>query len=195
MMMMKTRTTNTTIALNSAQVPPFIPFRKASWEIFIERVTRDHCPDRKEKLEESFIELGHFTNHAPQNRTDNNLRLTRIHNEIRNLGAKVHPHYDVFICEPNMGLWKVVMQGPPESTHGRIFHSILDRNWTVDTSTKDLIDTVYSLLLLPEFSDPVNTLVTLNYHWNEVKFKEEAQVHIAKHASKTMEQWRQEIVS
>lgn len=83
---------------------------------------------------------------------------------------------------------------PNINRHGRICHSILDRNWTVDTSTKDLIDTVYSLLLVPEFSDPINTVVTLKYHWDEVKFKEEAQEHIAKHASKTRAQWRQEIV-
>jgi ubiquitin-protein ligase len=83
---------------------------------------------------------------------------------------------------------------PNINRHGRICHSILDRNWTLDTSTKDLIDTIYSLLLVPEFSDPINTVVTLNYHWDEVQFKEEAQRHIEKHASKSRESWRNEIV-
>jgi ubiquitin-protein ligase len=74
---------------------------------------------------------------------------------------------------------------PNINRHGCICHSILDRNWVVDTSTKDLVDTIYSLLLVPEFSDPINTVVTLKYHWNEVQFMEEAQRHLAKHASKS----------
>ncbi|KAJ4318769.1 hypothetical protein N0V94_004283 [Neodidymelliopsis sp. IMI 364377] len=84
---------------------------------------------------------------------------------------------------------------PNINHHGRICHSILDRNWTVDTTTKDVIDTIYSLLLVPEFSDPINTVVTLNYHWGEVQFKEEAQRHIQQHATKTRAEWRAEIVA
>jgi ubiquitin-protein ligase len=83
---------------------------------------------------------------------------------------------------------------PNINRHSRICHSIFDRNWTLDTSTKNVIDTIYSLLLVPEFSDPINTVVTFNYHWDEVQFKEEAQRHIAKHASKSRAVWRKEIV-
>ncbi|KAH7087509.1 hypothetical protein FB567DRAFT_346883 [Paraphoma chrysanthemicola] len=212
--------------------PSLNSFRLASYEVSVQRVSQDVFPKRKEhpQLSESFVELGTFAKHSAQTRTDGNLRLSRIHSEIRNSGANPHPDYDIYICEPNMGFWKVVMQGPPGSTyaggafmlyidmgadypmfaptarfstpiyhpninrHGRICHSILDRNWTVDTSNKDLIDTIYSLLLVPEFSDPINTVVTLNYHWDEVQFKEEAQKHIRKHASKSRAAWRKEIV-
>lgn len=83
---------------------------------------------------------------------------------------------------------------PNINRHGRICHSILDRNWTTDTSTKDLIDTIYSLLLVPEFSDPINTVVTLNYHWDEVKFKEEAQEHILRYATQNREAWRCKLI-
>lgn len=83
---------------------------------------------------------------------------------------------------------------PNINRHGRICHSIFDRDWTTDTSTKDIVDTVYSLLLIPESSDPINTVVTLNYHWDQVNFKEEAQEHIAKHASKNRSAWRREIL-
>jgi ubiquitin-protein ligase len=83
---------------------------------------------------------------------------------------------------------------PNINRHGRICHSILDRNWTVDTSNSDLINNIYSLLLMPEFSDPINTVVTLNYYGNEVQFKEEAQKHVQKHASKSRAEWREEIV-
>lgn len=223
-------------------------FEKAKKSLTVDRATRDEFPPRKAlpQLSESFVELINFTRNAPsQVRSDSNLRLSRIHTEMRNCAALVHPHYDIYICEPNFGLWKIVMQGmcgnrflctqmltvtqgPTESTytggtfllyvemgedypmlppkarfvtpmlhpninrHGRICHSILDRNWTVDTTTKDLIDTIYSLLLVPEFSDPINTVVTLNYHWDEVQFKDEAQRHIQKHATKTRAEWRQE---
>ncbi|KAI4936692.1 hypothetical protein J4E86_011309 [Alternaria arbusti] len=212
--------------------PGYYSFRMAEYMGKVEHVSRDEFPDRKQhpQLAESFVELGLFNRSSSISRTDSNVRLSRIHNEIRNSGAKPHPHYDIFICESNMGLWKIVMQGPPDSTysggtfllylemgdkypmsppearfitsiyhpninrHGRICHSILDRNWTLDTSTKDVIDTIYSLLLVPEFSDPINTVVTLNYHWDEVQFKEEAQRHIEKHASKSRATWRSEIV-
>ncbi|EAT77244.1 peptidylprolyl isomerase [Parastagonospora nodorum] len=207
-------------------------FLKAGAEVSVERVSQDIYPKRKDhpQLAEEFVELGTFAKQSTQARTDGNLRLNRLHTEIRNSGAHAHSDYDVYINESNMAFWKVVMQGPPESTyaggtfllyidmgadypmfaptarfvtpiyhpninrHGRICHSILDRNWTVDTSNKDLLDTIYSLLLVPEFSDPINTVVTLNYHWDEVQFKEEAQRHIQKHASKSRAEWRAEIV-
>lgn len=63
-----------------------------------------------------------------------------------------------------------------------------------EVSKREIIDTTYSLLLVPEFSDLVNTVVTLNYRWDEVQFKEEAQKHIQKHASKTRAEWQEEIV-
>jgi len=182
-------------------------FGRAKFRVELDEVTRDTFPRRKEHplLSEAFVELGHLRGFNMANRSDNSLRLARIHSEIRNSGAKVHPHYDVYICEPNFSMWKVVMQGPPGSTyadatfllylqmgedypafppqgrfvtpiyhpninrHGRICHSIFDRNWTVDTTNKDVIDTVYSLLMVPEFSDPINTVVTLNFHWDEVQ--------------------------
>jgi ubiquitin-protein ligase len=82
---------------------------------------------------------------------------------------------------------------PNINRHGRICHSILDRNWTLDTSNSDLINNIYSLLLVPEFSDPINTVVTLIYHGIEVQFKEEAQKHVQKHAGKSRAEWRKEI--
>lgn len=41
---------------------------------------------------------------------------------------------------------------PNINRHGKVCHSILDRNWTSDTTNLQLINTVYSLLLVPEFS-------------------------------------------
>ncbi|KAF2866573.1 hypothetical protein BDV95DRAFT_203345 [Massariosphaeria phaeospora] len=214
---------------------PVFRFHMASFGIFnIDEVTPDSFPRRREhpKLSESFTEIRHIARTSDMGkRTDGNPRTRRILSEIRNCSAKDHPHYDIYICDSTMNVWKIVMQGPPESTyangtfllylergdnypafppkgrfvtpihhpninrHGRICHSIFDRNWTLDTTTKNVIDTIYSLLLVPEFSDPINAVVTLNYHWDQVQFKEEAQAHIQKHASKTRAEWRQEIDS
>lgn len=85
-----------------------------------EYVSEDYVPERKEnpQLSRGFIELGPLSkNNSLIKRSDTNLRLNRIHSEIRNSGSQLHPHYDVYICEPNFGLWKVVMQGTSWITH------------------------------------------------------------------------------
>jgi ubiquitin-protein ligase len=68
-------------------------------------------------------------------------------------------------------------------------------NWTSDTSNLQLINTIYSLLLVPEFSDPINAVVTLNFHWDEVSFRDEVKEHIKKHATKTRAEWKAELVT
>ncbi|KAH7330116.1 hypothetical protein BKA65DRAFT_51346 [Rhexocercosporidium sp. MPI-PUGE-AT-0058] len=83
---------------------------------------------------------------------------------------------------------------PNINRHGKVCHSILDRNWTSDTTNLQLINTIYSLLLVPEFSDPINAVVTLNYHWDEVAFQEEVKAHIKKHAVKTRAEYKSEIL-
>ena len=44
---------------------------------------------------------------------------------------------------------------PNVNRHGRICHSILDRNWTADTTNSMILSTIYGLLLAPDYSDPV----------------------------------------
>lgn len=93
--------------------PSHIQFLRAARDVQVQCVTRDIFPHRKEKaqLSEDFIELGQFTAAASQNRTNSNSSSSRILIEIRNSGANRHPDYEVYICEFNMALWKVVMQG------------------------------------------------------------------------------------
>ncbi|KAJ9607164.1 hypothetical protein H2200_008236 [Cladophialophora chaetospira] len=81
------------------------------------------------------------------------------------------------------GRFVTPMFHPNVNRHGRICHSIFDRNWTVDTTNKQVLDTIFGLLLVPEFTDPINTVVTLNYYWDEVAFKDEVVKHIQKHAN------------
>ncbi|KAK6502352.1 hypothetical protein TWF506_002933 [Arthrobotrys conoides] len=77
---------------------------------------------------------------------------------------------------------------PNINKHGKICHSILDRNWTADTSNAQLLNTIWSLLSTPEVSDPVNTVLTLDYHWDEVAFRDRVKNHIQDHAKKTRKQ-------
>lgn len=44
---------------------------------------------------------------------------------------------------------------PNVNVNGRICHSIFDRNWTSDTSAVSILNSVYGLLLVPDYSDPV----------------------------------------
>jgi len=39
-----------------------------------------------------------------------------------------------------------------------------------------------------------NAVVTLNFHWDEVQFREEVKQHIQKHATKTRAEWKNEIL-
>ncbi|KAF2087739.1 hypothetical protein K490DRAFT_41720 [Saccharata proteae CBS 121410] len=206
-------------------------FTQLSRNAKAEVVTRDTVPSRKQHVHanDSFVRLSGFARSRAVNRTDSNLRTSRLHTEIKEIVARAHPYYDVYISESNMAFWKIVMQGPPGSSyaagtfvlyldmeedypafppkgrfmtpihhpninrHGRICHSIFDRNWTADTTNAQVLDTVYGLLMQPELTDPVNAVITLDYHHDEVHFQEEVRDHIAKHATKSRQQWCAEL--
>jgi hypothetical protein len=80
-------------------------------EVYVEHVNQDTFPEPKghPQLAKEFVELGTFTKHSPQTRTDGNLRSSRFHNDIRNSDAHFHPDYDIYLCGSNMALWKIVM--------------------------------------------------------------------------------------
>ncbi|KAF3931222.1 hypothetical protein ABW19_dt0209355 [Dactylella cylindrospora] len=46
-----------------------------------------------------------------------NLRTGRILSEIRSISRNPHPYYDVYVSDSNMGFWKIIMQGPPDSAY------------------------------------------------------------------------------
>lgn len=57
-----------------------------------------------------------------------------------------------------------------------------------------MLDTVYGLLMQPEHSDPVNTTITLGFHHDEVEFADEVRDHVQRHALKTRDQWKAELL-
>lgn len=93
-------------------------FQQARRSVTVDYATRDDFPQRKvhPQLAGSFVDLRSFARQAScQARSDVNLRLSRIYTEIRNCGALIHSHYDIYVCEEKFGFWKVVMQGTSRS--------------------------------------------------------------------------------
>lgn len=83
---------------------------------------------------------------------------------------------------------------PNVNAHGRICHSILDRDWTSDTSMTTLLDTIFGLLMQPGFSDPVSTTATLGYHHDTVEFYKEAKDHTDQYANQRRAEWKEELL-
>lgn len=83
---------------------------------------------------------------------------------------------------------------PNINAHGRICHSIGNRNWTSDISMTTLLDSIYGLLLQPEHSDPVSTIATLGFHHDQVEFAKEVRDHVRTHAGKSREEWSRELL-
>ena len=57
-----------------------------------------------------------------------------------------------------------------------------------------LLDTIYGLLMQPEYSDPVNTTTTLSYHHDQVEFADEVREHVDRYASKSREEWKKQLL-
>lgn len=83
---------------------------------------------------------------------------------------------------------------PNVNTHGRVCHSIFDRDWMTDISMTTLLDSIYGLLLQPEHSDPVNTTTTLGFHHDQVEFADECRLHVGKYAAKDRAWWKAEVL-
>lgn len=105
-----------------------------------------------------------------------------VHAEERYPALAPKARFVTQICHPNV------------TTYGRICHSILDRDWTSNTSMTRLIDTIYGLLLQAETSDPVNTVFILDYHHDAVEFNEEVREWVGRYAIKTREEWRRALL-
>lgn len=105
----------------------------------------------------------------------------------------LHAHEEYPRLAPKARFVTKIMH-PNVNAHGRIYHSIFDRDWTSDTSMSIVLGTIYGLLYQPEHSDPVNTTTALEFFHDPVEFGVEAREHARKHASKTREEWKAEIL-
>jgi len=80
------------------------------------------------------------------------------------------------------------------NNYGRVCHSILDRNYTPNVGISMILNCVYSLLLNPDTNDPLDTNLALLYYEANGQYEAEILEYIKKHAMKTREQWRTELI-
>merc|ERR1712134_78381 len=50
------------------------------------------------------------------------------------------------------------------NSYGRICHSILDRNYTTDTTVLSIMHCIYGLLLNPDYEDPLDSTLALEFY-------------------------------
>ena len=93
-------------------------------------VTTDEFPARKThgSLDDSFIQIAQIEKATSStNSSASSIRTRRLLQEIRDIANRPHPSYDVYVSESNIGFWKIVLQGPPESAYmGGAFVLYLD---------------------------------------------------------------------
>ncbi len=76
---------------------------------------------------------------------------------------------------------------------GRICHSILSRNYTSDVNMKIILDCIYGLLLQPDTSDPLDSVLALSFFQANGDYEAYIISYVNKYAKKTREQWRKEL--
>ena len=68
------------------------------------------------------------------------------------------------------------------NSHGKVCHSIFDRNWVADTTVRQVLDCVYGLLLVPEPDDPLDSVLALQYLSKREEYNAAAASLTRKHA-------------
>ena len=78
--------------------------------------------------------------------------------------------------------------------HGKICHSVFDRNYSSDFSVRRILDCVFGLLLTPEPEDPLDSALAQEYYDNVHEYERTAEANTREHARKTLQEWRKELV-
>eukprot|EP01084_Bolivina_argentea_P213339 362348_1 len=77
------------------------------------------------------------------------------------------------------------------NSYGRICHAIFDRNYSSDTTIRDILDNIYGLLMYPDFDAPLDNVLRTEYADDPVKFFQSIKEHTAKYAaSKSRNDWK-----
>lgn len=74
--------------------------------------------------------------------------------------------------------------------HGRICHSVLDRNWTSDTTMRRVFECIFGLLLSPDTADPLDSTLALSFYEADGSYEAAILAHTKLHATKiTKAEW------
>eukprot|EP00932_Pfiesteria_piscicida_P022983 SRR837773.9722.p1 GENE.SRR837773.9722~~SRR837773.9722.p1 ORF type:complete len:323 (+),score=20.99 SRR837773.9722:82-969(+) len=113
------------------------------------------------------------------------------------------------------GIWVLYCQLPPEypeapprirfvtpirhcniNAHGRVCHSILDRNYTADTSVLSIMQCIYGLMLNPDYDDPLDSTLALEFYEASGTYEDSIMRHVQRHAgSRSREAVRSSLLS
>lgn len=80
------------------------------------------------------------------------------------------------------------------NNYGRICHSILDRSYHPRVTMTVILNCIMSLLIHPETSDPLDSGLSALYYEADGQYEAEIMTYVNKHALKTREQWRKELI-
>jgi len=75
------------------------------------------------------------------------------------------------------------------NAYGRICHSILERNYTADTSVLAIVQCIFGLLLNPDYDDPLDSTLALEFYQGSGTYEDSIRCHVAKHANRTRAEW------
>jgi len=78
------------------------------------------------------------------------------------------------------------------NAYGRVCMSLLDRNWTPETTVETILLAVYSLLLNPCREDPLDSNLSLDYYGAEGGYEAAIMTDVGKYAKKSRAEWRKE---
>ncbi|CAD7948309.1 unnamed protein product [Amoebophrya sp. A120] len=68
------------------------------------------------------------------------------------------------------------------NAHGKICHSILDRNWNRDRTASEALNHVYGLLMSPDYDDPLDSVLALQARTDHEAYQMAIRKHVAEHA-------------
>lgn len=78
--------------------------------------------------------------------------------------------------------------------HGKVCHSVFDRNYSTSTSVRLVMNCVYGLLLSPEPDDPLDSALAEEYYLDKIAYEATAREMTSSYASKKLNVWREELV-
>jgi len=67
---------------------------------------------------------------------------------------------------------------------GRICYSLLDKNWTSETTIVTILQGLYSLMLNPSQDDPLDSVLAQRFYEGEGRYEADILEHVKAHASK-----------
>jgi ubiquitin-protein ligase len=77
--------------------------------------------------------------------------------------------------------------------YGKVCHSILDRNYSPDTTVLTILQCVYGLLLSPDVADPLDSTLALAFYDDSGLYETSIVAHTKQHAARSVHWWKMEL--